>query len=101
MTKTENGEVVRSGIMMTGAALQPTVTWGIVAEQMGFKRISDDFTAVCINPDAGKAAMQWVLDLFDKHKVSTRHVTDRYKAFGNGQGSIFWTGPWTLNGYIQ
>jgi ABC-type glycerol-3-phosphate transport system substrate-binding protein len=101
MTKTENGEVVRSGIMMTGAALQPTVTWGIVAEQMGFKRISDDFTTVCINPDAGKAAMQWVLDLFDKHKVSTRNVTDRYKAFGTGQGSIFWTGPWTINGYMQ
>jgi hypothetical protein len=45
--------------------------------------------------------MQWVLDLFDKHKVSTRDVTDRYKAFGTGQGSIFWTGPWTLNGYVQ
>ena len=45
--------------------------------------------------------MQWVLDLFDKYKVSTRDVTDRYKAFGTGQGSIFWTGPWTLNGYVQ
>ena len=45
--------------------------------------------------------MEWVLDLFDKHKVSTRDVTDRYKAFGTGQGSIFWTGPWTLNGYVQ
>src|SRR5207245_2121899 len=45
-------------------------------------------------------SMQWVLDLFDKHKVSTRDVTDRYKAFGTGQGSIFWTGPWTLNGYV-
>ena len=46
-------------------------------------------------------AMQWVLDLFDKQKVSTRDVTDRYKAFGTGQGSIFWTGPWTLNGYVE
>ena len=45
--------------------------------------------------------MQWVLDLFDKLKVSTRDVTDRYKAFGTGQGSIFWTGPWTLNGYVN
>ena len=42
-----------------------------------------------------------MLDLFDKYKVSTRDVTDRYKAFGTGQGSIFWTGPWTLNGYVQ
>ncbi len=101
MTRMEGDKVVRSGIMMTGSGVQPTVTWGIVAEQMGFQRISDDGKSVAVNPDAGKAAMQWVLDLFDKHKVSTRDVTDRYKAFGAGQGSIFWTGPWTLNGYLE
>ena len=100
MTKREGEKVVRSGIMMTGSGVQPTVTWGIVAEQMGFKRASDDLKTACVNPEAGKQAMQWVLDLFDKHKVSTRDVTDRYKAFGTGQGSIFWTGPWTLNGYV-
>ena len=101
MTKKEGDKVVRSGIMMTASGVQPTVTWGIVAAQMGFQRASDDLKTACVNPDAGKAAMQWVLDLFDKHMVSTRDVTDRYKAFGNGQGSVFWTGPWTINGYIQ
>lgn len=100
MTKREGDKVTRSGIMMTGSGVQPTVTWGIVAEQMGFQRASADLKTACVNPDAGKAAMQWVLDLFDKHKVSSRDVTDRYKAFGTGQGSIFWTGPWTLNGYV-
>lgn len=100
MTRREGDKVTRSGIMMTGSGVQPTVTWGIVAEQMGFQRASDDLKTACVNPEAGKRAMQWVLDLFDKHKVSTRDVTDRYKAFGNGQGSIFWTGPWTLNGYV-
>jgi multiple sugar transport system substrate-binding protein len=101
MTKREGDKVTRSGIMMTGSGVQPTVTWGIVAEQMGFKRASEDLKTACVNPEAGKQAMQWVLDLFDKHKVSTRDVTDRYKAFGTGQGSIFWTGPWTLNGYVE
>jgi len=101
MTKREGGKVTRSGILMTGSGLQPAVTWGIVAEQMGFKRASDDLKTACVNPEAGKKAMQWVLDLFDKHKVSTRDVTDRYKDFGTGQGSIFWTGPWTLNGYMN
>ena len=101
MTKSEGGKVTRSGIMMTGSGVQPTVTWGIVAAQMGFKRASDDLKQAAINPDAGIAAMHWVLDLFDKLKVSTRDVTDRYKAFGTGQGSIFWTGPWTLNGYVN
>ena len=100
MTVRDGDKVVRSGIMMTGSGVQPTVTWGIVAEQMGFRRISDDFQSVCVNPDAGKAAMQWVLDLFDTYRVSTRDVTDRYKAFGTGQGSVFWTGPWTINGYL-
>jgi ABC-type glycerol-3-phosphate transport system substrate-binding protein len=101
MTKREGDTVTRSGIMMTGSGVQPTVTWGIVAAQMGFKRASDDYKEAAVNPDAGIAAMQWVLDLFDKQKVSTRDVTDRYKAFGTGQGSIFWTGPWTLNGYVE
>ncbi|MEZ5934548.1 MAG: extracellular solute-binding protein [Alphaproteobacteria bacterium] len=97
-----NGDAVqRSGIMMTGSGVQPTVTWGIVAEQMGFRRASDDLKTAAVNPEAGKQAMEWVLGLFDQQKVSTRDVTDRYKAFGTGEGSIFWTGPWTLNGYVQ
>jgi len=101
MTKRDGDKVTRSGIMMTGSAVQPTITWSIVAAQMGFKRVSDDYKTAAANPEAGKQAMQWVLDLFDKWKVSTRDVTNRYKAFGTGQGSIFWTGPWTLNGYVQ
>ena len=101
MTKREGDKVTRSGIMMTGSGVQPTVTWGIVSGQLGFERASADLKTAAVNPKAGIEAMGWVLDLFDKHKVSTRDVTDRYKAFGTGQGSIFWTGPWTLNGYIQ
>lgn len=101
MTKLSNGKVLRSGILMTGSGVQPTVTWGIVAAQMGFQRASEDLKKAAVNPEAGKAAMQWILDLFDKHKVSTRDVTDRYKAFGTGDGSTFWTGPWTLNGYLE
>jgi multiple sugar transport system substrate-binding protein len=99
MTKRDGDKVTRSGIMMTGSGVQPTVTWGIVAEQMGFQRASDDLKNAAVNPEAGIKAMEWVLALFDELKVSTRDVTDRYKAFGTGEGSIFWTGPWTLNGY--
>jgi hypothetical protein len=98
MTKREGDKVTRSGIMMTGSGVQPTVTWGIVAEQMGFERASADLKTAAVNPEAGIKAMEWVLGLFDTAKVGTRDVTDRYKAFGVGQGSIFWTGPWTLSG---
>ncbi len=100
MTRMDGDRVTRSGLLMTGSGVQPTVTWGIVAEQMGFRRASDDLKTAAVNPEAGINAMQWVLELFDTHKVSTRDVTDRYKEFGTGNGSIFWTGPWTLNGYV-
>ena len=93
MTQRDGDKVTRSGIMMTGSALQPTVTWGIVSAQMGFQRASADLKQAAINPEAGKKAMQWVLDLFDKHKVSSREITDRYKAFGAGLGSIFLDRP--------
>ena len=66
MTKRDGDKVVRSGIMMTGSGVQPTVTWGIVAGQMGFQRASADLKTAAVNPEAGIAAMGWVLDLFDK-----------------------------------
>ena len=61
MTKREGDKVTRSGIMMTGSGVQPTVTWGIISAQMGFQRASDDLKTACVNPEAGKQAMQWVL----------------------------------------
>ena len=100
-TKRDGDKVTRSGILMTGSGVHPTVTWGIIAAQLGFERASADLKTAAVNPEAGIAAMGFVLDLFDKYKVATRDVTDRYKAFGTGQGTIFWTGPWTLNGYMQ
>lgn len=101
MTKRDGDTVTRSGILMTGDGLQPCVTWGIVSRQMGFLRTNAEMTEAAINPEAGIRAMEWVLALFDEHKVSTRDVTDRYRAFGQGEGSIFWTGPWTLPGYQE
>jgi ABC-type glycerol-3-phosphate transport system substrate-binding protein len=101
MTQRQGDTVTRSGFLMTGSGVQTTVTWGIVAHQMGFRRTSPDLKRAGLNPEAGEQAAQWLLNLYDKHKVSTRDVTDRYKAFGTGQGSMFLTGPWTLNGYVQ
>jgi ABC-type glycerol-3-phosphate transport system substrate-binding protein len=101
LTQRSGDAVTRSGWLMTGSGVQPTVVWGLVANQLGFRRASDDLKQAAVNPEAGKQAAQWVLDLFDKRKVSTRDVSDRYKAFGTGNGSMFLTGPWTLNGYVQ
>jgi ABC-type glycerol-3-phosphate transport system substrate-binding protein len=100
MTVREGDKVVRSGLMM-GPSIQNTVTWGVVSAQMGFQRVSEDLKTACVNPEAGKAAIQWVLDLFEKYQVSTLEVADRYKAFGTGQGAMFMTGPWTISGYLD
>jgi ABC-type glycerol-3-phosphate transport system substrate-binding protein len=101
MTERQGDKVARSGWLMTGSGFQPSVVWGVVAHQMGFRRASPDLKHAGLNPEAAKQAAQWVLDLFDRYKVSSRDVTDRYKGFGTGQGSMFLTGPWTLNGYVQ
>ena len=100
MTRRDGDAVVRSGFLMTGSGTQPSVTWGIVAHQMGFRRASDDLTVAAINPEAGARAAHWLLDLFDGRRVATRDVADRYRAFGTGQGAMFLTGPWTLPGYV-
>jgi ABC-type glycerol-3-phosphate transport system substrate-binding protein len=100
MTQRAGDTVNRSGFLMTGSGLHINLVWSVIAHQMGFRQFSDDLKTAMVNPDAGKQAAQWVLDLFDQRKVSTRDVTDRYKAFGTGQGSIFWTGAWTLSGYV-
>jgi multiple sugar transport system substrate-binding protein len=101
MTKRSGDTVNRAGFLMTGSGLHVNLVWGVVAHQMGFRQFSDDLKTAAINPDAAKEAAQWTLDLFDKHKVGSRDVADRYKAFGTGEGSIFWTGAWTLSGYYQ
>ena len=102
MTKSSGNQVTRSGLLLTGSGVAPNVLFGIVAQEFGAKRISDDLTTVTfLDNDAPKRAAQWVLDAFDKWHVSSRDVSDRYKSFGQGVGSIFFTGPWTLNGYIN
>ena len=102
MTKSNGNQVTRSGLLLTGSGVAPNVLFGILAQEMGAKRISDDLkTVTFLDNDAPKRAAQWVLDAFDKWHVSSRDVSDRYKSFGQGVGSIFFTGPWTLNGYIN
>jgi len=102
MTKTSNGQITRSGLLLTGSGVAPNVLFGILAQEWGAKRINDDQTQVTfLETNAPKRAAQWILDAFDKNKISSRDVSDRYKSFGQGVGSIFFTGPWTLNGYIN
>lgn len=102
MTQRDGDDVTRSGFLLTGSAVQPNVVFRIIAHQYGAERLDDDWTKVTfLDTDAPVKAAQWVLDAFDEHKISSRDIADRYKAFGGGVGSIFWTGPWILSGYME
>lgn len=101
MTVLDGDQVMRSGFLMTGSGIHVNFIFGLVAYQMGFRRANEELTEAGINPDAAKEAAQWVLDLFDTHRVSSRDVADRYLAFGTSESSMFITGPWTLSGYVE
>jgi multiple sugar transport system substrate-binding protein len=102
MTVVENGQVTRSGFLNTGSGFQPNTVFGIIAMQMGAQMLNPERTQVTfLDTDAPAAAAQWVLDTFDTHQISSRDVADRYAAFGQQVGSIFWTGQWTLFGYAN
>ncbi len=103
MTVRQGDTITRSGWMMTGSGALPLVIWNVVAYQMGFRRASPDLKKAGLNPTAGVLAAQWVLDMFDKYKVSTRSIadSDRYRAFGAGAAAMFFTGPWAIRGYAD
>ncbi len=102
MTVREGDRVTRSGFLLTGSGVHVNLVFGILAQQWGARRISEDGARVTfLETDAPVKAARWVLDAFDIHKISSRDIADRYKAFGGGEGSIFWTGPWTLYGYLR
>lgn len=101
MTVVENGVITRSGFINSGSGIQPGITFGIIAMQYGAQPLNADRTQVTLlETDAPVKAAQWVLDTFDTHQISSRDVADRYGAFGQQVGSILWTGPWTLSGYV-
>ncbi len=97
MTKKDaSGAVTRSGFLMTGAGLQPTVVWGHYLQALGGSLVGADGKTTNFNNDMGKEAAQFVLDLFNKYKVSDPNITDRYKEWQTGNGSIFWSGNWVI-----
>ncbi|MCC7163534.1 MAG: hypothetical protein IT331_13645 [Anaerolineae bacterium] len=97
MTKRDaSGNVTRSGFLMTGTGLQPTVVWGHVLESLGGSLVAADGKTTNFNNEKGKQAAQFVLDLLNKYKVSDPNVTDRYKEWQTGNGSIFWSGNWVI-----
>jgi ABC-type glycerol-3-phosphate transport system substrate-binding protein len=51
---------------------------------------------------AAERAMQWLLDLYDKHGVTWRRAPDGVRdALGEGHAAMSMTGPFALSGYVK
>lgn len=97
MTKKDaSGNVTRSGFLITGSGLQPTVVWGHILQALGSSLVGADGKSTNFNNANGKQAAQFVLDAFNKYKISDPNLTDRYKEWGTGNASIFWSGDWVI-----
>jgi ABC-type glycerol-3-phosphate transport system substrate-binding protein len=91
-----SGNITRSGFLMTGTGLQPTVVWGTVLQSLGYSLVGQDGRTTNFNNEAGQQAAQFVLDLFNKYRVSDPNVSNRYKEWLTGNASIFWSGDWVI-----
>lgn len=101
-TTMSGGKIDRSGFLLTGSGGHPTLVWGTVLEGLGGQIVDrDTMDKPNFNNDAGREAAQFVLDCFDKHKISTRDVADRYKCWQTGCASVFWVGPWVMASSID
>jgi len=92
----DGGTITRSGFLMTGTGLQPTVVWGTVLQSLGASLVGADGKSTNFNNDAGRQAAQFVLDLFNTYKVSDPNVSNRYQEWLTGNASIFWSGDWVI-----
>jgi maltose-binding protein MalE len=91
-----SGNVTRSGFLVTGSGLQPTVVWGTVLQSLGSSLVGPDRQSTNFNNEHGVTAAQFVLDCFNKYKVADPNVSDRYKEWQTGNASIFWSGDWVI-----
>ena len=91
-----SGSVTRSGFLITGSGLQPTVVWGHVLQALGGSLVGPDRRSTNFNNEHGRTAAQFVLDCFRKYKVADPNVSDRYKTWLTGNASIFWSGDWVI-----
>jgi maltose-binding protein MalE len=96
-----SGNVTRSGFLITGSGLQPTVVWGTVLQSLGGSLVGADRQSTNFNNEHGVAAAQVVLDCFNKYKVADPNVSDRYTEWQTGNASIFWSGDWVIGSSLE
>jgi ABC-type glycerol-3-phosphate transport system substrate-binding protein len=97
--------VVREGATIKRAGLlhahTPSLIFRWILDQGG-KFYDERASRWQLQTVEAERAMQWLLDLYDKHGVTWRKPPDGVKdALGEGQAAMSMTGPFALSGYVK
>lgn len=85
-----------------GVGILPTTQWPIrywmaLIYQQGGTVVSEDFSKATFNDKYGIKAMQFLVDLIHKYKVSPSNLADLNQGFLSGNISMIFNGPWMIN----
>ncbi len=69
--------------------------------QLGGELTNADHTKFIYNSDAGQKALQFMVDMVMKSKVSPRGASNPYQAFLTGKNAMIIDGIWTTNEVLQ
>lgn len=96
-----NGNVTRSGFLLTGSGGHPGAVWGNRLQSLGGSVLTDDGAGTNFNNDMGLEAIDWLMNCFDEWNISDINMTDRYNQWLTGNASIFWSGNWVIASSLQ
>jgi len=85
-----------------GVGILPTTQWPIrywmaLIHQQGGAVASEDLSKAAFNDKYGIKAMQFLVDLIKKYKVSPSNLADLNQGFLSGKISMIFNGPWMIN----
>ena len=89
------------GLVIPGSGGLPFRWWFQLVYQFGGSLLTEDYTQVNFNTDAGGSACQFILDCFDTYKISNRDILDARKAFMSLYGSIIQDGAWMSPAFVE
>ncbi len=71
--------------------------WYSLFWEMGGELLNEDQTEVAFNNETGVAALQYFVDLIQKHGICPAEPSDGEQAFALGTLSMHTNGPWMIN----
>ena len=105
LTQGEGDNISVAGYGLTTSGGPPSLAWGTVLMQNGGSIMAEDGTRAAFNNEAGIDAAQWILDVFDKHKIGNKNFSfwDNVPQFEAGAIAVMidsprWYKHWSSQG---